>query len=377
MQPPIDVANLSANAQRILDPKGPPPVRLMAARGVSPGLKPWEALTVIALLAEGSDEKAGPTARETLANLPGPLLSGAMVPELPTGLIADLVPRYAHDAIAMQRFLVLPQILPETVADAAARASEMVAELIATNEERLLKHPEIIEKLYMNKATRMSTADRLLELAVRHKLKLSGIPAFEEAAAEIVNQLVAEASAERTFDDILFHETAAIAESLPLDLSKEDTHKFDEIEGKEILVEKFVSLEAKLRDMTITQKIRRAMLGTPSERAILVRDSNKNIARAAIKSPLMQENEVVRIAASRNVSDEVLSIIARSREFTRSYQVKLNLVTNPRTPFTFVAKLVAHLFDHDLKKLAGSKNVTGQVSQAARQQLARKKKKNE
>ena len=30
-----------------------------------------------------------------------------------------------------------------------------------------------------------------------------------------------------------------------------------------------------------------------------------------------------------------------------------------------------------LKKLAGSKNVTGQVSQAARQQLARKKKKNE
>ena len=375
MQPPIDVASLSAIAQRILDPKGPLPVRVMAARGVSPGLKPWEALTVIALLAEGPDDKAASTAKETLANLPGPLVSGALVPELPPGLIAELAPIYSHNADVMQRLLVLPQILPETVAETASRASEMVAELIATNEERMIKHPVIIEKLYMNKATRMSTADRILELAVRNKLKLTGIPAFEEAAAEIVHQLVAEPSPEPTFDDLLFHETAAIAESLPFDLAKEDTHKFDEVEGKEVLEEKFVSLEAKLRDMTITQKIRRAMLGTPSERAILVRDSNKNIARAAIKSPLIQENEIVRIAASRNVTDEVLSIIARNRDFTRSYQVKLNLVTNPRTPFTFVAKLIAHLFDHDLKKLGGSKNVTGQVSQAARQQLARKTKK--
>ena len=170
MQPPIDVASLSAIAQRILDPKGPPPVRLMAARGVSPGIKPWEALTVIALLALGPDEKVAATARETLANLPGQLLSGAMVTELPSGLIAELAPIYARDPAVMQRLLVLPQFLPETVADAAARASEMVAELIATNEERMIKHPVIIEKLYMNKATRMSTADRLLELAVRHGL---------------------------------------------------------------------------------------------------------------------------------------------------------------------------------------------------------------
>lgn len=375
MQPPIDVASLSAIAQRIVDPKGPPPLRLMAAKGISPGLKPWEALTVIALLAEGQDDKAASTARETLANLPGPLLSGAMVPELPAGVIADLAPRYAHDPASLQRFLALPQLLSETLVEVAAKASELVAELIATNEERMIACPAIIERLYMNKATRMSTADRILELAVRHKLVLKGIPAFEEAAAEIFNQLVPEPSPEPTFDDILFIETAAIAESLPFDLTKEDTHKFDEIEGKEVLEDKFISLEAKLRDMTITQKIRRAMLGTPSERAILVRDANKNVARAAIKSPLIQENEIVRIAASRNVTDEVLSIIARNRDFTRSYQVKLNLVSNPRTPFTFVAKLVAHLFDHDLKKLGGSKNVTGQVSQAARQQLARKTKK--
>jgi hypothetical protein len=136
-----------------------------------------------------------------------------------------------------------------------------------------------------------------------------------------------------------------------------------------------MSLEAKLREMTVTQKIRRAMLGTPSERMILVRDANKNIARAAIKSPLIQENEVVRMAASRSVSDEVLSIIARSRDLSKSYQVKLNLVNNPRTPFGFTTKLIQSLFEHDLKKLATSKNVMGAVSTAARQQLQRKGKK--
>ena len=86
----------------------------------------------------------------------------------------------------------------------------------------------------------------------------------------------------------------------------------------------------------------------------------------------MQENEVVRISASRNVSDDVLRIIALDREWTRSHQIKLNLVQNPRTPFAFAAKLIPHLREHELKALAKSKNVTGAVAQAAKQQLSRR-----
>jgi hypothetical protein len=48
-------------------------------------------------------------------------------------------------------------------------------------------------------------------------------------------------------------------------------------------------------------------------------------------------------------------------------------VTNPRTPFTFVARLIPHLRESDLHSLAKSKNVTGTVATAARQQLDRKK----
>ena len=93
---------------------------------------------------------------------------------------------------------------PEAVAAVAAVASEAVAELVATNEQRLLAFPEIIEKLYMNKATRMSTADRILELAVRNNVELHGIAAYKEAATAIGMELIAEPRAEPTPDDVLF-----------------------------------------------------------------------------------------------------------------------------------------------------------------------------
>jgi hypothetical protein len=78
------------------------------------------------------------------------------------------------------------------------------------------------------------------------------------------------------------------------------------------------------------------------------------------------------MSASRNVSEDVLRTIAMDREWTRSHQIKVNLVQNPRTPFAFAAKLISHLREHELKALARSKNVTGAVSQAARQQLSRR-----
>jgi hypothetical protein len=136
--------------------------------------------------------------------------------------------------------------------------------------------------------------------------------------------------------------------------------------------EKFLPLHAQLAQMSVSQKVRRAMLGTATERMVLVRDANRLVAAAAIKSPMIQENEVVRISASRSVSDDVLRLIAMSREWTRSHQVKVNLVANPRTPFAFAAKLIAHLREHELKNIAKSKNVTGAVSTAAKNQLAKR-----
>jgi hypothetical protein len=386
----MDLALLAAPARRLLDPKTPAPLRQMAAKGISPGLKPHEALAVIVLLAspaaiiadaEASGtvspadlEAAAATARATLDKLPTALLHGALNPSLAPWVIDALVPLFAKDAATMERILGLPQISPETVAHGATLASEAVAELIATNEQRMLAHPRIIEALYMNKETRMSTADRVLELAVRNKLELKGIPAFREAAAAIINELIAEPQPEPNFDDVLYVETEQIAQivTTKLDAAIEGAHEVDEETGEEKIKEVVLPLHAQLAKMTVSQKIRRAMLGSASDRMLLVRDNNKLVAAAAIKSPSIQENEVVRISSSRNVSDDVLRIIATSGEWTHSHQIKLNLVLNPRTPLVFSSRLIQHLREHELKALAKSKNVTGAVQAAAKQILDRR-----
>jgi hypothetical protein len=344
----------------------------MAAKGFAPGLKPGDAVTVVALLTESADEALAATAKATLEKLPAPLISGALAGPLPAGVLALVALRYAQNAAVAEKILAHPSLASETVVEMAKVSSEDVSELIATNEQRILAHPAIIERLYMNKATRMSTADRILELAVRNQVELSGIPAYKEAATAIGMELIAEASPEPTPDDLLYRESDAIAEQLEVDASVEDTHRFDEETGEETVEEKFRPLHAQIGQMTISQKIRKAMLGNSSERLLLVRDNNRLVAQAVIKSPSIQENEVVRISASRNVSEDVLRIIANDREWTRSHQIKLNLVQNPRTPFAFAAKLILHLREHELKALARSKNVTGAVSTAARQQLSRR-----
>jgi hypothetical protein len=372
MDPPVDVTKLSSPATRILDPKSPAPIRQMGAKGIAPGLKPADALTVIAVLAESEDTSLASLARATLDKLPVQLLTAGLTPDLHPGVVGVIAPRYASDVTIMERVLSLPQIAMATIAEVAAKASEAVAELIATNEERLLKYPAIIEKLYLNRATRMSTADRMIELAVRNKIELTGIPAFKEAAAAIAEELIPEPTAEPNFDDEQFIQTEKIAQSIQIDPTQEDTHVFDPETGEEVAVEKVRPLYAQLAELSVSKKIRRAQVGNSAERMILVRDADRRVAVAAIKSPSIQEAEVVRISAGRSASEDVLRVIALNREWTRHHQIKLNLVSNPRCPFAFAAKLVPHLRDHELKSLARSKNVTGAIATAARQQLERK-----
>jgi hypothetical protein len=369
MEPAVDVSTLPVPAQRILDPAGPAPLKQMAARGVAPGLKPADAVTVVALLAESADNALAEIARATLKKLPGPILNGALAGDLPSGVIDALAPHYATDLAVMEKMLTHPAILPSTVAKVALVSSDPVCELIATNEERLLRHPIIIEKLYVNKSTRMSTTDRLIELAVRNGLELTGIPVFKEVAAALANELIAEPSEEPTPGDDAFR---AAVEEAGQDDPNEEVHELDD-EGREVIKAKHAGKAKRIQDMTISEKIRLAVLGTSTERAILVRDSNRLVCQAAAKSPALGDQEAERISRSRAVSEDVLKIIAEN--FPKNYPIKFNLVENPRTPFAIASKFILHLRESELKALARSKNVSGAVSTAAKQHLSRREKK--
>jgi hypothetical protein len=368
----IELDKLPPAAQKVLSAEAPPQVKLLAARGVIPGAKPGDIVIVVSVLSKSADAKLAETARATLAKLPPPILQGALNADLPGSVILELSRAYPNEHEVITSLLRMPRIGTAALEFLADTADERAGELIATNEELMLKHPTVIEKLYMNKRVRMSTADRLVELAVRHNLELQ-IPAFAEAAQAIKNELIMEPAEEPYFDDVLFKEANELGEKLRLDAENPDTHEVDE-EGEERLKAEVLPLHAKIAQMTVSQKIRAATLGSAGERLILVRDPNRLVATAAVKSPLLRENEAAQISASRAVSDDVLRQIALNREFTRSYTVKINLVMNPRTPLTFATRLIPHLRDSDLRILAKSKNVSAAIGQAVRQQLSRKQK---
>jgi hypothetical protein len=187
-----------------------------------------------------------------------------------------------------------------------------------------------------------------------------------------MSQLIAEPSNEPTYDDLHFRKTEEIAAQIEI-AEDEDTHEVDE-EGEEKVKPKIEPLHVQLAGESISGKIRRATLGSSAERLILIRDPNRLVAAAAAKSPGLRESEAAQVTASRAVSDEVLRIIAMNKDFVRSYQIKINLVTNPRTPFTFASRLVPHLRDSDLRNLSRSKNVPGAIAQVVQQTLGRKKK---
>jgi len=283
MDTEIDIGQLPPPAQKALDPNTPLPLRMMAAKGIVPGAKPADVLSVVVLMLDSTEPQLAATAKSTLVNLPKPLLDGALSSSLSSRVLRTLVEHSFDKPDVVEKLLRQSQLSSDSLVFLAERATERVGELIATNEQQMLAHPRVIEKLYMNKRVRMSTADRLIELAVRNNIDLD-IPAFKEVAAAIRNELVSEPTPEPTFDDILFNETDRIAESIVPPSEQDDTHEAND-EGEEVLKDKYLPLYQQIAQMTVTQKIRRAMLGSSAERLLLVRDSNRLDSAAVAKSP--------------------------------------------------------------------------------------------
>lgn len=128
----------------------------------------------------------------------------------------------------------------------------------------------------------------------------------------------------------------------------------------------YESLYHRILQMGVAEKMKLAIMGTKEARDILVRDSNKMVSVAVVKSPKIQESEIEAISKSRNVADEVLRQIASSNDWMKSYSIKLNLAGNPKTPIPIAMKILSQLRGPDLRKLAKSKNVSASLANQAR-----------
>ena len=122
----------------------------------------------------------------------------------------------------------------------------------------------------------------------------------------------------------------------------------------------------RIMQLNVAERNVLAMKGSSEERAILIRDTAKMVALAVLKNPRLSDTEITTYAGMRNVHEDILRVIARSREWTKNYAVTLALVRNPKTPPGLSAQFLGRLGTRDLKITAGDKNIPELVRRNAR-----------
>jgi hypothetical protein len=157
-------------------------------------------------------------------------------------------------------------------------------------------------------------------------------------------------------------------------VNEEEKLEQEELDAKtaEEIAENEAEAEEKTKALTalsIAAKVRAATLGNAFSRAVLIRDSNKQVAMACIRSPGVTDSEALRYASNRALDDDVIRHIANNRQWLRLYGVKVALVNNPKCPVGVSMRLLPHLSVRDLKNLARSKGIPSALATAAKQML--------
>ncbi len=329
----------------------PQDLRLLAAQGLLP-LKPEDLIELWTDLARDSDDEVRAAALHSLTDYPcDEFLPVARDRSTPAAVLAWLV---THRSDRELREAALQNVsLPDEAIEVLAPAlSQPLAELVVINQTRLLRRTSLLVALEANPGLSNDQRRRLREL--RETFRIGGAepaaaPAVAAPPPATAPEPVAAEPVETLADGALSE-----ADAMVRYLSEEERQQIEK-----------VSAVQKIYLLNTAQKIITALKGSREERTILVRDPNRLVATAVLGSPRITDAEIEAIAAMKNVSDEILRMIGRHREWAKRYGVVNNLVRNPRTPLGIALTLVPRLNPRDMKGLAVDRNVPEAVRKQA------------
>ncbi|MCA9545811.1 MAG: hypothetical protein KC613_15515 [Myxococcales bacterium] len=375
----IDPRKFPEKAQKFADPAAPEPVRMMAARGMVP-LKPVVQICVLHNLAHDPSEAVRREAVNTARGMPGRTVVGLAKERMLATVLDWMADVFQDNREVLQGILLNAQTDTDTLVRLAAGATEEQCEILAANQVRLMASPALVKALYFNRNLRASTADRMIDFCVRQEVDLTSLPGHEQIIAAIKQTQVAASAADAQAQDRAFQQVQAAlegmseteAEQLHEAMSDEEQARRAEEAARraeeEAAMEK-MSAAGKIRLMNIAQKVRLANLGSATERGILINDSNKVVARAVIRSAAITDQEVRNYSKNKALLDEVISYIAKQKRWIRHYDIKVNLVNNPKTPLVEALRFLPYLRINDLRNVARSKGIPPAVAKAAKQMI--------
>jgi len=357
-----------------------------------------ELLEILVAFAESNDGELSAAAKETLkSENDEDLIIAASADDTPSSVLAYFASQPNATLKLYEAAVLNPRTPDDALTKLAASTSHgSLLELIAVNQQRLVRAPQLIEAILANPA-RTGEADRRARETrkeffekergarqIADELRARGQSAAAEffETAELMTtggELTAEDAwliaqhievSDADIDDTWLP-AERYAELVPETATESAANvqrvlENERLEAGEVTAER-ISLIRKIMFMNTKDRMKLAMKGDREARSILVRDSNKVVCSAVVNNPRITEQEIENIAAMRTVSDEVLRLIAMNRAWARSYPIIHNLAKNPRTPIPTVMNILNRIRTKDLHGLSQNRN----VSEAVRRQAYR------
>lgn len=351
-------------------------------------------LEVLVALAASDDEQLSTAATETLqSETSDNLLLAAKAPDTSPNVLAYLAAR-ANGTHEIYEATILNNQTPDHAIAKLASATNngSLLELIAINQQRLVRFPEIIDAILANPARSGEAERRASETRKEFFEK-------ERGARQIADELRARGqtaaaeffeAAETTGRELNFDDAWLIAQHIEVSDAEIDDSWLPAERYEELLAEtaeetaanfkrvidselrdtgevpaERVSLIRRIMFMNARDRMKLAMKGDREARSILIRDSNKVVCSAVVKNPRITEQEVENISAMRTVADEVLRLISMNRTWARAYTIIHNLARNPRTPIPTALNILLRLRTKDLHNLSQNRNVSETVRRQA------------
>ena len=350
----LDAATL---LRRISSAELPREVIVLIARGFLP-IPQEELVTVLVHLGVSDDTEIAELARASLRELPPKVVLSLAADVTATAETLSALSKDTTDVAVLEAIIRNRAASDETLEELAGRVGAALQEVIVINQERILRRPAILDALLANSSISGDVRRRALEVREEFFEKKKVEAPVEEPELALDDEL-ADLTPEQQAELQALMSDASDMEGAPPPTDEE----IDELLPGE---RKADNAWRRIMKMTISQKVQVAYKGGATERGILIRERNKLVCAAVIKSPRITDSEVEAFAGMRNIEDEVLRLIGMNRQWMSKYSIMSALIRNPKAPIGIVLPLINRLTLKDLKTLSGDKGVSEAIRQSAR-----------
>jgi hypothetical protein len=250
----------------------------------------------------------------------------------------------------------------------STRAQESILALPIENFVEALNRQQALEPLFEFAAKNLAAKPGIADALIKNKNCSAEhlVPLVQHLSALGVQSLMDEL--ERVSDSRELAEALEKSSSITLEQKSQLNELLsDAMPDMEALTEALADAEPdnerrktllqQISTMTVSQRVKFAMKGGSEARRTLIRDTNKVVQRAVLQSPRLTDQEVEAFASMTNLTDEILRMIGKNRNFRKNYNVVRNLLNNGKAPLDVSLNLLPMINPQDLKKLGMNKNI--------------------